>query len=367
MSVNYNTLKSMKGMAIGTIIPWSGPISGKFGVPKGWLICLANRLLNISDYPELYDIIGNRYGGSVDDGNFGLPPLPGKSLADYHSSQATELSYPAGFSGLLGTNDDVANQAITTQSSNIDLYVSLTPVNTLKGTLTGANINPSTYTTSLGYVERRLGDGHMGSHSHAGSYKSLRITNTPLESCQSETLANCSLFELITYGQCQDNCDTDQVPRSGNSSNAIDDFAVPKYDGGEHVGRGKIPYGTSGYRMARTENPRNYLLPSDDTLLYNETSATAGVGNDGAWSGIYGTTLNTQLANFTLSSMTGHNHPTQFLNIGTGNVATKESVSINNISIGNLTPVNEDNTEVLTITVDTNTPSLQMVYIIKAY
>jgi len=373
MSVNYNTLKSMKGMAIGTIIPWSGPISGDFGIPKGWLACTANRVLEASDYPELFEIIGNRYGGFPSQGTFALPSLPGRNLVDYHPSHAAELGYTGNFASLIGANNDVANQNTTTQSSNIDLRVNLDPiVGNIRATMTGMNINVSNYTTTYGYVPRRLGDGHMGTHGHAApgedGYDSVRVTNSRIEACQDDGffgLFNC----IFVGGGCNDNCGDADLYKSGNDPNATDDFCLPKYDGGEHLGRGQVPYGTNRGRMARTNTPRNYINRNDDCLLYNEVSSDPGVGegNDGAWEGIYGTTLMTDVVNFTNSQLVGHEHTSQTLTVSSGNVASKETVRINTISTGTITPVNVDNQEVLTITANVNTPSIQMVYIIKAY
>jgi hypothetical protein len=355
-------MKSMKGMAIGTIIPWSGPISGDFGVPKGWLACTLNKFLNIDDYPELYDIIGNRYGGTVGDGTFALPSLPGKSLGDYHPSHATELGYTGNFASFLGTSGDLANSNITIQSSNIDVRLTLGSFNDLQGSMTGMNINASTYSTTFGFVPRRLGDGHMGSHSHGGTYESIRVSDVRLERCQPSGAINCA-----NVFNCGDDCGTFQIFRCGQTNDSFDDFCIPIYDGGQHLGRAETPYGTSGYRMARTNTEKNYLLPEDDTILYNETSAIAGSGDDGDWSGIYGTTLNTNIVRFQTASMGGHDHNAQSLSINTGNTRTKETVKINSISDGTIAPVNLDNREVMTITVDTNTPSIQMMYIIKGY
>jgi microcystin-dependent protein len=368
MSVNYNTLKSMKGMAIGTIIPWSGPISGKFGIPKGWLACTANRSLNISEYPELYDIIGNRYGGSVGDGTFNLPSLPGKSLVDYHPSHSTELGYTGNFASFLGSNDDVANQFTTSQSSNIDVRLTLASISgNLVGNITGMNINASRYSTAFGFVPRKLGDGHLGSHTHGGTYPSIRVTDARIEACQNNPSANC--FSIFGIPDCSDDCDTVELYRSGNASSATDDFCIPKYEGGEHLGRGSIPYGTNGYKMRRRAFPRNYIGENDDCLLANQTSADPGVGtgNDGPWEGIYGTTLNQDYVNFQTASLTGHDHRTQSLQIDSGTIATKDTVRINTISTGTISPVNSENQQVMTITANVNTPSMQMMFIIKAY
>lgn len=367
MAKNYNSIRTMKGLAVGTILPWSGPISGVNGIPRGWIPCVGGRNYKISDYPDLYEIIGTRYGGSVADGYFTLPSITGKSLGDYHPSHATDLGYTGNFSTYLANNDDVANQNIVTQSSNIDLFVTLNAVNTLKATMTGQNITSSTYSDTFGYVERRLGDLHWGSHSHEGSFPSIRVTNQRIEDCQKNFYSNgasgCGSFE-----GCVDDCDNIEYHPCGNSSNATDHFAVPKYDGGEHLGRGRSPYGTDGYKMARTDDPKNFISESDDAFLYNQTSSSGGsVGNDGAWQGIYGTTLNTNVVNFQNSELSGHIHQDTSYSITTGNIASKQVININTASTGNITPVNLDNTEVMTIDVNVATPSIQMMYIIKAF
>lgn len=364
MAVNYNTLRTMKGMAIGTIIPWSGQISGSNGIPKGWLACTSGKICYIEEYPELYEIIGNRYGGSEQDGYFVLPSISGKSLGDYHPSHATELGYTGNFASYLGTDSDIANQNIVTQSSNIDLYVTLSPVNDLKASMTGHNINASSYGDTFGYVDRRLGDLHWGSHSHSGSFPSVKTTNRRIEDCQNNWTANgfggCVGFLGL---DCSDICQEIEYYRCSNVSGTPDDLCIPKYDGGEHVGWGGVPYGTNGYQMRRTSDPRNYINQSDDCFLYNDN----GVSDNGSFSGIYGTTLSTNVVNFNDSSLSGHNHAESLYTINTGNVYTKQTVNVNTIATGNLTPVNLDNREVMSIEFNVSTPSIQMLYIIKAY
>jgi hypothetical protein len=168
-------------------------------------------------------------------------------------------------------------------------------------------------------------------------------------------------------------CTTGEIYRSGNAVDASDDFCIPKYDGGEHLGRGGLPYGTSGYKMSRNNTPdgKNFIRQNDDCLLYNERSTdfagNTGIGNDGSWNGIYATSLMTDIVNFQNGSMTGHDHSIQSLTISSDGVVTRETVRINTISTGNISPVLEDNQEVLTITASIDTPSIQMLFIIKAY
>ncbi|HWT76562.1 MAG TPA: tail fiber protein [Mobilitalea sp.] len=55
---------------IGTIIAWANTFE-----PYGWLYC-DGRSLPVEQYPALYAVIGNRYGG--DSVNFNLPNLNGR-------------------------------------------------------------------------------------------------------------------------------------------------------------------------------------------------------------------------------------------------------------------------------------------------
>lgn len=55
---------------IGIILPYGGN-----NTPNGWLLCDGS-MKNISDYPELYAVIGNNYaGGQSQSGAFRLPHL----------------------------------------------------------------------------------------------------------------------------------------------------------------------------------------------------------------------------------------------------------------------------------------------------
>ena len=56
-------------------------------VPKGWALC-NGQLLSVKQYTALYSILGNTYGGDVD--NFALPDLRGR--APMHRGQGRGLS-----------------------------------------------------------------------------------------------------------------------------------------------------------------------------------------------------------------------------------------------------------------------------------
>lgn len=359
----------MKGMAVGTIISWAGQLGGGGGIPAGWLPCVGGRTYRISDYPDLYDVIGNRYGGSPPDGNFLLPNITSKSLGDYHPSHSnvTNIGYTGNFSTFLGTNTDIANQNIVTQSSNIDLFVNFRnpDATNLKASLSGHNINQSSFSDTCSVVERRLGDAHIATHSHDTILDSVRTTNTLSEACEQTFLG------FVNGGLgCNDICATFEYYRTSNNTGSEDDFAVPKFDGGQHVGGGKPPYGTNEYKMQRIDSPdRNYILESDDCVMFNTSGnngcrTTNDCGN--SFGGIYGTSLSTNVVNFETSALSGHVHRDILFTINTGNVATKEIVNVNNIYTA-ITPANNLTKDIMTIEVDVNTASTQLMYIIKAY
>ncbi len=60
------------GVPVGTIIAFGGAV-----VPKGWMLC-NGRSLSSNDYPQLYDAIGQAWGGNGS--NFNLPDLRGMFL-----------------------------------------------------------------------------------------------------------------------------------------------------------------------------------------------------------------------------------------------------------------------------------------------
>ena len=75
-AANYNRFKSMKGLPVGSIVPWAGDLAE---IPRGWVACNGNTV-QVTRYPLLYDVIGNSYGGTADS-TFRLPPLNNSTKA----------------------------------------------------------------------------------------------------------------------------------------------------------------------------------------------------------------------------------------------------------------------------------------------
>lgn len=195
-ATNYNTIKSMKGYPIGSIIPWSGEIDS---IPFGWIIC-SGGTPPVSRYPLLYEVIGNTYGGTAGT-SFKLPSLNDGSSAvvdiyrghfsylqnagDAHKPENTVISSDSFWSNVGGSsNGDRPSNTQTNWLSTIDVVgeqTSFPDVVAKHGTFTLSSGDVS-YTVLT--AERKLSDRHVPSHDHgyevdgAASYsrKSSRAT-----------------------------------------------------------------------------------------------------------------------------------------------------------------------------------------------
>ena len=93
---DYNTVRTMKGLPIGSVQPWVGPLTK---VPKGWLLC-NGASLEAQDYPLLARVLRGTYGGDFDDNEtfpnytttFRLPIINQKCLADIELSHFSDNS-----------------------------------------------------------------------------------------------------------------------------------------------------------------------------------------------------------------------------------------------------------------------------------
>lgn len=403
----YNQLRSLKGTAIGTIIAWAGDIGS---VPPGWIICNGTSL-NTNEYPELFSIIGYQYGGSGT--TFLTPRLLDKAIADYHPSHSNipGIGLNTDFIARMGENTANLTSGAT---SNIDLYLSLTPFSTISARVTDLGINPSGYSDDVGVIPRVLGDHHMASHTHLGLVPSVQPTSEYAEQCQSETLANCSATEVISIGQCQDNCsDFEYWPSEANGNVPWSSFVTPTEPTGDsNLGvniRGGTPFSktsgslnTSGwpasilygqFELQNTPN-KNYMIPEDDTEQRgaNTSNNPSNSNNDpNADNHPYPVHLNHPGVNFGGSpaapaansgnavqgggsqgnvsfAFGGHDHPSLSYSITIGNVRVPNIISTTNISTGNVTPINSSLRDIGSFRMENiNTPSLNIIHIIRAY
>lgn len=392
MSTFYNQLRSLKGTSIGTITGWSGDIGA---VPSGWALC-DGKSLQVSDYPELFAVIGYQYGGS--DGSFLTPKLLNRAIVDYHP---THSNIPG-----IGLNDDfISRMGVDTANltsggtSNIDLFVNLNQVNNLVGRVTDLAINPSGYTDDISVVPRVLGDHHIASHSHVSTTTSAIPTIEYGEECQNNDITNCGVFELLQYGRCQDNCDHLVYWPSEDSGNGVWSSIVtpsgaqtPNTMGRSirsgdpfDINTGFVNLWPSSYirgQFTLQNTPdKNYMIPVDDTLQnganqngthpYPVHLNHPGVNFGGTPARNNANTGNavvsggSQTPNFAFG---GHDHPTLPYSITLGNIKAPNVLLTNNMSTGTVTPLNSSVRDIASVRIDNiNTPSLSVIYIIRSY
>lgn len=363
MAKFYNRLRSQKGSAIGTIIAWSGDITN---LPSGWIIC-NGKTIEVQDYPLLFEAIGYRYGGSGT--SFVTPRLLNRAIADYHPSHVNipGIGLNNDFISRMGT--DTAN-VTSGSSSNIDLFFSISNVNNFTAKVTQLGINEPGYSDELTVIPRVLGDFHGGAHSHPGEVNSVGNSYNWVEDCQSETFANCLGFN------CQDQCETITYYSAESNGNAntegssyVRPSSVPSGNTlGTNINAG-VPNPLAAVQLAPQNTPdKNYIAPGDDALG-NQGGANTN-GNFG-----YPVLLNHPGVNFSGGgsqtqgfAMVGHDHPSRTFQITRGNMNVPNTINVSNVTTGNVSPINAANTGIATINVENiQTPSLNMIYIIRAY
>ena len=365
MSINYNTLKTMKGMAVGTIMPWSG---GEDTIPKGWIAC-TGATKSIDDYPDLYAIIGQYYGGSGT--FFRLPDLNAKALADMKTSYLPSGTSSV-FSSQIGTNQ--SNVSNVVYQSNLALTVAVDnnlATGNYSGRISGQTLNPSAYFSEISVAGRSLGDLHWPTHGHSGSFSSISTTgNNAVEQCQTSFGSNpagsgCDspggLIDFFETGDCCDN-DTLLWSECNTPSSNINNYYKTSILGGIPGGGGfnsvNNPITNAPARINAT--PKNFLANSDDTILktgsYNFPTTISGPATDWPASGIA-----------VDQGMDAHFHSSVQWSFNLGSFQVQSNIAVTDVGAGNVTPVNEGLEDLLQFDVNTSTPSLRVMYIIKAW
>ena len=182
----YQETRTMKGAVIGTIMPWSGPISG---IPKGWIICDGNQP-SANEYPLLVQAIGDTYNSGISNlgggfpaytGNFTLPDLVGgRLLMDIEQSYFGSLTdirdndADAGnlISPYIGQNTD---NGVNAAWNNVytDVVFTLNESTGYSGNIKGNTIVDGEGEKSIFVGGRKLGHTHIKSHGHSGIYETI--------------------------------------------------------------------------------------------------------------------------------------------------------------------------------------------------
>lgn len=344
----------MKSVAIGTIMPWAGNITN---IPSGWIKCDGSSL-STQDFPVLFEIIGYKYGGDGD--TFNTPKLLSKAIADFHPNHQniSGIGMPNTFKDRIGI--DTANSTSGT-TSNIDLRFSIVNQNNYSASVTGITLNSPSYFDTVSVIPRLLGDHHTPSHGHSTStgYNSVGAASQWVEECEGNFFTNCAF-------SCEDDCEnlSFYAAEANNTSFERSSFVIPESASGNNLGHElQFPANRNQYatgQLAASNTPtRNYLLPSDDTI---EESNTGDGGTFG-----YPVTLNTNAVNF-VGTAVGHTHDSLDFSITAGSMKAPNTININTISTGSVSPINQSNVGIATVRVDNiDTPSLSIIHIIRAY
>ena len=232
----YQEIKTAKGAAIGTIMPWTG---GLTQIPAGWLIC-DGQSVAANEFPLLAQAIGDTYNAGNSNfvgtgansfpnygGNIKLPNLNGKTLMDIETSyfadrasggtgRSADLDVQALtlLSPLIGTNED---NGVTTIFTNVyvDLVFAIADddrtgyVGRIKG---NTLINGDAFQTM--YIgPRKLGRAHIKRHNHSGTI---------------ETIDNASITSpgdgVVPYGDISYQIFAQGVDNDGNNEDGGDTF-----------------------------------------------------------------------------------------------------------------------------------------------
>lgn len=407
----YQSLKTAKAAAMGTIMPWTGGLSD---IPEGWILCNGGTVA-AKDYPLLAKSIGDSYnesatsdfGGSFPNyaGSITIPNLNNKNLMDIETSY-----FGAGGTGnaadsdstaisliqpLIGTHSDngvetIINDALT------DVVFELNDTTGYSGKITGNVIEPGFGTKTVYIGPRKLGRDHIKSHNHSGSFETL--------SGASSTRPGLGVipWDNISYEFKTNVRQPDTQPPGGSPDEDQWVFEWEMID--EELGRDGFGSGIAGrvvagieaesppvnaipYNVTHTPITLNFIndnrFDSGDTIgvgLFGSTvTVPAGQKNyypDLSVNDNYGTLLSNPGTNFLKTSQTAgvndriqaHFHEPFDVEFDTASMRPLTSLTVP-VTAPN-TNVNLDNASnegVLQINFNTVQPSLTSVYIIRAY
>jgi hypothetical protein len=375
-STKYNTVRSLKGLPIGAIIPWS---SDQSNIPRGWTIC-NGRVISNTTYPLLYEVIGNAYGGT-EGSTYKLPPLTNnpKGIVDifrghYNYLRGRGDAYSPETSSIAndrfwqivggGNNGDEGSSTQTDWQSTADIFGEFLGSPNFFASYEEITIADGSFSDTTSYTERRLYDYHLQSHTHGVDNEevtSLSLNNNRAVQCYSGAWADAG------GSFCRVNCNRTSVRRvAGYSAQA--------------TGRIMIGNNETDFQDA-WGRPRNmnstYTRPggggNGGQAAVGETSSagTVYINGDGFCGGSMscgGDTLFTSLSNSqkNIGDVAPHEHGTSNYNF-TGRYSVISPGIRNDISINTVRIDNQAGVNFCTILANTATPSLEMLYIIRAY
>lgn len=352
MAVRYGKTKSMKGFPIGSIVPW--PVdSGQ--VPIGWIVC-NGATLQTTRYPLLYDVVGNVYGGSANS-TFTLPDLKDeRAVVDIYPGHYSYLktigaAHYETWSTTLNSDpfwkevgETINNSGVFNHQSSIDVVGEIaTPKPNLVATVKDVIFTKGEYSESYGIHPRRLSDAHLASHTH-GTDGPEDISTSWIDVNQGgdDCASNGSSTTAIIPDCTLNNTVCNQSLTWGNRR-------IPRNPGGTQAPGGST-VATNGQNL---NNNGNGIIQGD---MFARTITGSNVN--------LATDLSTGSAT-TWGAINGHTHePTEGTfrcNVGAQKDYTFYDISSNGVSMVQPPP------SLATINMNSRTPNLTMLFIIRAF
>lgn len=378
-ATKYNRVRSMKGLPIGAIVPWA---SDQSFVPPGWVIC-NGVVTSITRYPLLFDVIGNTYGGTPGS-TFRLPPLTSsaKGIVDVFVGHYQWLRTNGGEAGAPVSNsisndrfwsiiaDGDGNQGSTAQDqfpTTIDVEGQFRGSPNFYGLYDAITVSDGQYSWTSTWDSRRLTDRDLQGHTHANSeggadsytYEGGAARQRFSTNCNGDSPCNISsestsAFRVAANPEVSANGD----PWFANNRTHLDNNLRTNDFGndGSLLGSGSGGGGTIANARSGGSGGRG------------ESGSTVYTGGDGGCTGSMScnwTTLFTSLAG-EVNESSPHEHGSTTYNIsGRYNVISpglRDNIRLNTVTINNTPGRNFGS-----IQATTSTPSLEMIYLIRAY
>lgn len=382
-AVTYNSVRGMKGFPVGTILPWASDVSR---VPTGWIPCNGSTYEN-TKYPLLEECIGNIYGGTPGS-TFKIPGLTNspKAIVDVHPGHFSMLSSGIGGNGsdqysssltggaphrpenptiatdawwsLIGdgAKNDEGSNTQQNWTSTIDLVGEIVSPPNFLATYDEITMPEGTYFATAVYGSFTLRDYHLFMHSHGVNGESLGDDKSLSYQRAGGRAVRCS--GRWSVGSCTMSCERTQCLRVRSGRFAV---ANNSDDLGREFGRWSTPAGGGGSVrfVPGGQTASGGYFPGTGNCSFDMTCRQYSGDDEITW---------TSLSNpeRKASDVSSHNHSAnQFdfkSNIGVVAPGLQDNVQINNVSLQNSAGLNFG-----TILADTTTPSLNMLFIIKAY
>lgn len=374
-AIKYNQVRAMKGLPVGAIVPWSAEQSA---IPIGWIICNGSTIAN-TKYPLLYECIGNTYGGTAGS-TFKLPPLTNNGSAmvdqytghfnylteDHNKPDYTTKSSDPYWSIVDGSTDgNTGSSSQDTWISTIDVVGEYVGSPKFYATYDDMTVSEGEFSHTVVWAETSLYDYHLLEHNHS---EAATGESTSWKKGSGYAIYCTGSFSDGTA--CTISCTKTSVTRvakpghtgifkGNNQSDLQKTFTatITSSGGTSYVGGG------GGGQV--------YSLPGFGSGGLGESSAQVYGGGDGKCGGSMqcgSNILFTSLSNTekSIGDVGPHSHGTTTYNMkGKYLVVSpglKDDISLNNVTIDNSPGQN-----FCTITATTSTPSLEMVYIIRAF